>query len=288
MGVLFLDPLTLGLLLVVIVHAWLVWRGVFRRWFGRPDAWTVVAWPLPLVMLAVPAAAGPLLWLAGSLGLDVGTGGITGAVVYGVVLLAPAALLTVWPPGWLLPGWARDRVVELPAVGSGPEAPPGAMPAIQGLRGHGSLSPWVWRVDGIPGHVWVDGAQLRFRPATRPVPAATTELHIDEGTLADLRWAADGGEVRLEAPRGGWWSRGHLDVDVGAVDRIRFPSTVPWRRAGPIVFEVEGRRPAQLWVADVRRLRPPLLDGSGTPRDTDVEEQPLGPDTDPEDGLQDP
>lgn len=255
MGVLFLDPFALGLLLGLSVYVWLLWRGNFCRWFGRPDAWTVVAWPIPLLALGVPPAAGSLLWLADRLGVKVGTGDIVGAVVYGVAYLALAAYLAVWPPRWLLPGWARDRVAQLPAAGPRSEAGERAIPAVQGARGHASRARWAWRVDGVAGHVWIDGAQLRFRAVTSPDPAATHELNIDDEALAELRFHIDGDELRLESPQGGWWSLGHLDVVPAELDRIRIGSTVPWRRDGLITFEVQGRRPSHLWVADVRHLQ---------------------------------
>jgi hypothetical protein len=61
MGVLFLDPLTFGLLLGLLTYVWLVWRGTFRRWFGRGEAWTVFAWPIPLLAILVPLLADGLL-----------------------------------------------------------------------------------------------------------------------------------------------------------------------------------------------------------------------------------
>jgi hypothetical protein len=43
MAVLLLDPLAIGLLLGLLVYVWLVWRGTVRGWFGRGEAWTVLA-----------------------------------------------------------------------------------------------------------------------------------------------------------------------------------------------------------------------------------------------------
>ncbi|MCA1783980.1 MAG: hypothetical protein LC679_17975 [Intrasporangiaceae bacterium] len=263
MGVLFLDPLALGLLLGLSVYVWLVWRGSYTRWFGRPDAWTIVAWPIPLLAIGVPPAAGSLVWLADRLGADIGTGGIADAAVYAVAYGLPAVYLTVWPPRWLLPGWARDRIAQLPAAGTGSQVPRCAIPAVQGARGHASRARWAWRVDGVAGQVWIDGAQLRFRAATGPDPEATADLGIDDGALAELRLTVDGDALRLENPRGGWWRRGHLDVALTDLDRVRVRSTVPWRRDGLIAFEVEGRRPSQLWVADVRDLQSRLAADGG-------------------------
>jgi hypothetical protein len=103
MAVLFLDPLALLLLLGLLVYVWLVWRGKVRRWFGRGEAWTVLAWPVPLLAIGVPPVAGGLLWLAGQVGIDIGDGGITDAAVYAAAYLASAGAFVVWPPRWLLP-----------------------------------------------------------------------------------------------------------------------------------------------------------------------------------------
>jgi len=259
MAVLFLHPLALGLLLGLLVYVWLVWRGTFRRWFGRGDGWTVLAWPVPLLAIGVPPLAGGLLWLASHLGVEVGNGDVAGAVLYAGVYLTPAATVAVWPPRWLLPGWARRRLTSLPRDPD-PDVPERAMPAVQAARGHGSRARWVWRVDGLAGQVWVDGATLRFRSLS----STTAQLDVDEEMFAGLRFADDG-ELILAPPHGGWWSRGRVDVDLGEVDGIRFREAVPWRRDGLVVVEVTARRPVQLWVADVRRLEQALTDAGVDP-----------------------
>jgi hypothetical protein len=259
MAVLFLDPLALGLLLGLLVYVWLVWRGTVRRWFGRPEAWTVLAWPVPLLAIGVPPVAGGLLWLAGQVGLEIGGGGITDAAVYAAAYLAPVAAFVLWPPRWLLPRWARRRLTRLVAEGS-PEVPEGAIPAVQAARGHGSRARWVWRVDGLAGHLWVDGPTLRFRAAS----GTAGRLEVDEEMVAELR-LSDDGELLLATPRGGWWSRGRLDITLDEVDRVRFGGVVAWRGDGLLIVEVAGRRPAQLWVADIRRLERILADGDQGP-----------------------
>jgi hypothetical protein len=251
MAVLFLDPLALTLLLGLLVYVWVVWRGTFRRWFGRSEAWTVLAWPVPLLAIGVPPLAGSLLWLAGQLGIEVGEGDIAGAVLYAAVYLAPAVAVAIWPPRWLLPGWARRRLTSLPRERD-PEVPDGAIPAVQASRGHGSRARWVWLVDGIAGQVWLDGPTLRFRSSSSSGPG--THLDIDEEMVADLRFSDDGG-LRLASPRGGWWSRGRLDIALDEVDRVRFRGVLPWRRGGLVSVEVAGRRPVQLWLGDHRRLQ---------------------------------
>ncbi len=82
--------------------------------------------------------------------------------------------------------------------------------------------------------------------------------------VAELRFADDG-ELVLATPRGGWWGRGRLDITLDEVDRVRFRGVVPWRRDGLVVVEVAGRRPAQLWVADIHRLEQALADGGHVP-----------------------
>jgi hypothetical protein len=261
MGLLFLDPLALTLLFGLLAYIWLVWRGTVRRWFGRSEAWTVLAWPVPLLAVLVPPIAGGVMWLAGQLGLVIGDGDLAGAVVYAAAYLVPTAGFAVWPPRWTLPAWARGRITSLPRAG-GPDAPPGALPAVQGGRGHGSRARWVWRVDGVAGHVWVDGTDLRFRALRAPDHGA--RLDVDDAAVAELRFSSED-EFRLEPPRGGWWSRGHADVVLAQVDRIRRRAVVAWRRDGLIVFEVAGRRPLRLWVADIRRLERLLTGPSDDP-----------------------
>ena len=134
------------------------------------------------------------------------------------------------------------------------------MPAVQASRGHGSRARWVWRVDGLAGHAWVDGPALRFRSLSEP----TGQLDLDEEMIADLRFTDDG-DVILAIPRGGWWSRGRLDIDLSDLDRIRFRGVVPWRRDGLVTVEVAGRRPVHLWVADAHRLEQALADTGDDP-----------------------
>jgi hypothetical protein len=256
MAVLFLDPLALTLLLGLLVYVWLVWRGTLRRWFGRPETWTALAWPIPLLAIGVPPLAGGLLWLAGGVGIEVGDGDVSDAMLYAAAYLAPATVFAVWPPRWLLPGWARRRVTPQPRDHDS-DVPRGAMPAVRSDRGHGSRARWVWQVDGVGGHVWVDGPTLQFRSIPMDQPAG--RLDIDEEMVAELRFTDDG-ETALVTPRGGWWSRGRLAIVLGEVDRIRFRWVVPWRRDGLVTIEVAGRRPVQLWVADIRRLEQALPD----------------------------
>jgi hypothetical protein len=131
-----------------------------------------------------------------------------------------------------------------------PDAPHGAMPAVQAARGHGSQARWVWRADGVAGHLWIDGPTLGFPSPVDP----TAQLDLDEEMVADLRFTDDA-ELLLVTPRGGWWSRGRIDIAPGEVDRLRCHAVVPWRRDGLVTVEIAGRRPIHLWVADIRRLR---------------------------------
>jgi hypothetical protein len=261
-AVLFLDPLVVMGLLGLAVYVALVWRGSYRRWFGRPEAWTVVAWPGPVLLAAVPLFGATSLWLLELAGVhDVG-GDIGAAATYSAAYLLPAAGLALWPPAWSLPRWARRRLTPLP-VRTGPELPEGAIPAVQGRRGHGSLARWAWRVDGVAGAVWTPAGQLCFRSST-PNSASPAGHVLDDEAISELRFSS-AGELRLEPPRGGWWGRGHLEVELDEVDRIRIQGVVPWRRDGRVTIEVDGRRPVHLWVGDVRELADRLARTAGAP-----------------------
>jgi hypothetical protein len=260
MGVLFLDPLLLGLLLAVAGYCGAVWFGRFTRWFGRPEVWTAIAWPLPGLVLLVPVVGGSVLALAGLAGLELGSGGVGGAAAYAAAYLVPSVALAVWPPRWLLPSWARDRIVSLPPAE--PDAPAGAMPAVHGRRGHGTRASWVWQVDAVPGVVWLEAGVLRFRA----VPDGSSEaqgdvaIDLDDDAIGQLRLGGEG-ELRLESPRGGWWSRTRVEVNLPEVDRSRVRVRGPWRDEGLLTVEVAGRRPLHLWVADARTLERWLATG---------------------------
>lgn len=251
MVVLLLDPFALTLLLGLLLHVWLVWRGTLRGWFGRAGGWTVLAWPVPLLVIAVPPLAAVALRLAELAGLGAGVGEVAGALLYLAAFLLPAAVIALSPPRWLLPAWARRRLVTFPD-GTGPQAPMDAIAAVRARRGHGSRARWVWRVDGIAGHVWIDGATLHFRSCAPTQPDGPFEL--DEDATTDLRFDTDG-ELRLQPPRGGWWHPGHAEVELAHVDAAAVGWLVPWRRDGLLRIEVAGRRPLTLWVAEVRALR---------------------------------
>jgi hypothetical protein len=311
-SVLFLDPLALGLLVGLVAYVWHVWRGGYRRWFGRADGWTVAAWPLPLVVMAVPAFAGAVFTALGWLGWSAEEHGIVGAAAYGIVYGVPLVLGTLVPPRWLLPGWSRRRLTYPAATTPGPRMwpraalrsrtahgrharmsagrlpdaarpssqgtdatvdgpppdatvdgppldatvdgpPPDALPAMLTRRGHGSLARWVWAVDAVAGHVWLDARVVRFRATPAPdrdhAPVRARVL-VDED-LGEPVFTATG-EVRVVAPRGGRWSHDDIELDLAAVDAWRTRATRPWRRDGVLEIEVAGRAPLQLWVADLR------------------------------------
>ena len=254
MAVLFFDPLALMLLLGLVVYSWLVWRGTFRLWFGRRERWTVFAWPVPLLLLAVPLLAAGLLTALRWAGVEIGDGGAADAAVYAFAYVGPWVGFVLWPPRWVLPGWARQRLATLPE--SGPEPPAGAVVALHAHRGHGSRARWVWRVDAVPGCVWRDEDRLRFRAVDSelvPGHAVGAGPVLDDDAIAELRFSSDG-ELRLEPPRGGWWSGRDLEVDLAAIDRWKIGARRPWRRDGLLIFEVEERQPLHLWVGDVRAV----------------------------------
>jgi hypothetical protein len=254
-AVLFLDPLALGLLVGLLVYVWVVWRGSFRRWFARPDGWTALAWPLPGVAIGVPVLAGGTTMALAALGWPPADEPVLGALTYGSVYLVPLTLGTVLPPRWLLPGWARRRLTTMPpSDGIG-------VPALLTERGHGSCARWAWWVDGVPGHVQIGTATLRFRSVADGAGGSSVRrvrTFVDEA-LGEPELTPTG-EVRVVVPRGGRWTHDDLELDLTAVDQWRVRASRPWRRDGLVVFDVAGRRPLHLWVADVRavsRMLPP-------------------------------
>jgi hypothetical protein len=252
-GVLFLDPSFLGLLLLVVGYCGAVWSGWFTRWFGRSEAWTALAWPFPALLFVVPVLGGLIFGLARLVGLEPGSGGVGGAAVYATAHLVPSIALTVWPPRWLLPSWARDRLVGLPPLEA--DAPAGAMPAVHGRRGHGSRAWWAWQVDAVAGEVWLEPGVLRFRAVpdgSAEVPGAVA-IDLDDEAIGQLRFGGEG-ELRLEPPRGGWWSRSRVEVNLSEIDRYAVRRRAPWRHEGLLTVEVAGRRPLHLTVADAETL----------------------------------
>ncbi len=270
MAVLFLDPLLLGIIVAIVVYAWLVWRGRFRLWFGQASPWVALAWPGPLVALVVLLVAGTVAETLAAVGTDPDQGSAVTAAIYLGVYGVPLVWLTVAPPRWLLPGWARTRIAVPPSAAA---ADTDAIPAVNAGagRGHGALARWSWRVDGTPGFLSVCGRELRFRAATDVGPLELDDLDDD---AVDQLALSLGDELKLQPPRGGWWTRRHTDVDLDAIDAVHRVATRRGRRDGVVVVAVEGRRPLHLWVEDLRELdralesRPrtdtdPAGDGSG-------------------------
>ncbi len=258
MAVLFLDPLVLGLLAAVLVYLWLVGRGHWQAWFGRDGWWPALAWPGPLVAVIVLVVGSSISEMVATL-----DGGSSSATVWtGLIYLAvygvPLVGLTVAPPRWLFPGWARSRIAEPPAPQTGRISAVNAGSA----RGHGALSRWAWRVDGTPGYLEVIDGELRFRASAQVGPFEVDELEDD--AVDQLALSLDD-ELRLRPPRGGWWTRRHTDVRLDEVDRLS--RTATRRRDGVVVIEVEDRRPLHLWVADLaaldREMAEPRPSGAG-------------------------
>lgn len=267
MSLLFLDPGLLALLVLLAVFCLLVWAGRFPGWFGRDELWTLAVWPLPAVVLLLPLVGAPLWALVRFSGLVDAEGGMLAGVAYLTIFGAAGIALTVWPPAWLLPAWARQRVVAAPQARAAPRSD--AVPALHvvGGRGHGSLARWAWRVDAVPGFLWQDGPVLRFR-ALGEVAAGQVRTWLDDaleeiapGTPSQERHEdgvdpqADPQEVRLDAPHGGWWTRRSADVEVVAIAAWRVRATRPWRRAGLLELDVAGRGTLRLWVTEVAWAR---------------------------------
>lgn len=251
MILLLLDPLVLSLYVVVAAYAWWVVSGRFRAWFRADRLW-LGFWPLPLVVTVAPLLVGPVLRVLEALTPGSDTG-VTGAVTFLLGNVVVVVAVSLAPPRALLPAWARRRL-ESPPTDVEPPVP-GAVPALHAshVRGRVSWPRWRWRIDGIPGHVWVADGQLLFRAcgdgdATGGIP----ELDEDEVDQLELQL---GDDARLSSPRGGWWTRRRLDVDLPAVDDCRVTARRPWSRAGLVTFEVQGRRPVRLWVSRADHVR---------------------------------
>jgi hypothetical protein len=253
-SLLLLDPLFLLLYAAVAAYGWVVWSGRFRAWF-RPDRLWLGFWPLPVVVAVVPLLVGPLLRGLDGLGPRGEAGGLLAVTAYVVANGVPMAWLGLAPPRWLLPPWARARLARLDVPGELPA--PDAVAALHVHRTRATVSwpRWRWRIDAEPGHVWVDGGHLRFR-ATGAGDGDTTvgigEFDQAEIDQLELRW---GDEARLEPPRGGWWRRRQLDVELDAVDDVRVGARRPWADDGLVTLRVEGRPPLRLWVARMRDVR---------------------------------
>lgn len=252
MGVLFLDPITLVAVLALGVYVWVLWRGHFRRWFGTGAPWSVVAWPLPVVLVLVPLVADIVLWVVERLGVVVGDG-IGGAAVYLAVYGLPAVLLLLWPPIWLLPRWARDRVTGWPRAAD-PSLPPDAMAAVHGRRGHASWARWAWQIDGVGGHVWLEGTRLRFKAADATQGGDDHRFALADEDVAQFRFSSDA-ELSVDRPRGGLWTTRYLDIELRELDGVELRGRCPWQRSGVLLARVVGRGSVSLVVEDVGQLR---------------------------------
>ena len=263
------TPVALAAVALLVGVVVLVWVGRWQGWFGRDAAWTVVVWPLPLVSLIAPLLAAAAWFVARSLGLAGAEGSLTAGLLYLGAYAVPWVVLTLAAPRWLFPAWARARVAEPPSqVGTAPVR--GAVPAVYCPRGrgHGSLGRWVWRIDGVAGHVVVDDEVLRFRPV-RDTPddaAAIRDLddELDAEAVAQLGLEF-GPDLHLQAPRGGWWTRRRVDVELSAVTDCVWHATRRSAGDGLLGLEVVERGVVHLWVTDVARVRAWLAGTVGAP-----------------------
>ena len=258
MSLLFLDPGILALLVLLAGFCVLVWAGRFAGWFGRDDVWTLAVWPVPVVVLSLPLVGAPLWALVRFSGLVDTEGGLLAGAIYLAIFGLAGLALALLPPAWLLPGWARRRLAALPRPGAAPQRD--GVPALHviGGRGHGSLARWTWRVDAVPGFLWRDGERLRFRALGEVADGgvrtwlddALEEMAPSAGQDGQGEDGTDPQEVRLDAPRGGWWTRRSADVELTAVAHWRLRATRPWCRSGLLEITVEERGTLRLWVAD--------------------------------------
>ncbi len=262
------TPVALAAVVLLVGVVALVWTGRWTDWFGRPVGWTVGVWPLPLVSLVAPLLAAVAWFVARTAGVAGAEGSITAGLLYLAVYLIPWVALTLFAPRWVFPPWARQRVAEPPAP-AGVDPAPTSVPAVYcpGGRGHGSLGRWVWRIDGVAGHVCLDGEVLRFRPVRADLDEAAAIRDLDDelDAVAIAQLGLEfGPDLHLQAPRGGWWTRRRVDVELGAVTDIAWHAT---RRAavdGILALEVAERGVVYLWVADVARVRAWLAGGVAT------------------------
>ncbi|TVR29719.1 MAG: hypothetical protein EA388_15195 [Nitriliruptor sp.] len=273
------TPVALAAVALLVGVVALVWTGQWQGWLGRDDVWTIGVWPLPLVSLIAPLLAAAAWFVARSLGVAGAEGSVTAGLLYLGVYAIPWVALTVAAPRWLFPAWARARVAEPPspagaasAAGAAPNR--GAVPAVYCPRGrgHGSLGRWVWRIDGVAGHVVVDGEVLRFRPArgTPDDAAAIRDLddELDAEAVAQLGLEF-GPDLHLQAPRGGWWTRRRVDVELSAVTNAAWTATRRAAGDGLLSLEVAERGVVHLWVSDVERVGAWLSGDVGTRGDAD-------------------
>lgn len=267
------TPVALAAVALLVGVVVLVWTGQWQGWLGRGDVWTIGVWPLPLVSLIAPLLAAAAWFVARSLGVAGPEGSVTAGLLYLGVYAIPWVALTVAAPRWLFPAWARARVAEPPSQ-PGAAADRGEVPAVYCPRGrgHGSLGRWVWRIDGVAGHVVVDGEVLRFRPA-RNAPddaAAIRDLddELDAGAVAQLGLEF-GPDLHLQAPRGGWWTRRRVDVELSAVTNAAWKATRRAAGDGLLRLEVAERGEVHLWVSDVERVGTWLSGDVGTRGDAD-------------------
>lgn len=257
MGVLFLDPLLLlAVVAALVVTTALVTRRPGAGWFGHDAWWTRWCWPAPLVVATIPVLAGLGLGLGRALTPLIGEGPLLTTAIYTLVLAAPCAWLLGWPPRWVFPRWARERIVEPPGW-TRTGVPPEASTAIQATHGHASRAAWTWRIDGVAGFVWLDGDVLRFRSLHAALPGETDD---DDRPAA----TAPATPLRgLDAPVGGRWRRDLLDIELGELDAVTSRARRIRHRDGVLRFEVEGRRPVHLWVPDVDALEAAIIERRG-------------------------
>ncbi len=262
MSLLLLDPLVLLLYAGVVAYAWVVVSGRFRAWFCADRLW-LGFWPLPVVAAATPLLLGPLL--RGAQALAPGReGGVTSVAAFLIANLVVIVGVSMAPPRHLLPHWARRRLTR-PPVDVTPPAD-GAVPALHAphVQARVSWPRWRWRIDAIPGHAWIADGQLRFQACDHEPAGGVHDLDEQEVGQLELQLGAD---ARLRPPRGGWWTRRRLEVELAEVDAWRVSARRPFSRAGLVTFEVEGRRPARLWVTRADTLRDDIAATRRSPSD---------------------
>jgi hypothetical protein len=213
-----LTSLVLAALVGAVVVVWTGRPGWTRRWFDRPDVWSWLVWPFPVALPVGMLVAAMTIERVELLRRAVPEGSGTEVALW----VAVGLVVSLWPPRWAFPGWARDRARHLPTRAATAEVADAATPALWCVhrRWRHALGPWRWRVGAtrVAVHATADGL-------------AVTEL--------DGRPLAERDLPPLVAPR---------RLHVARQDVARLRRRRPWRRTGVTTIERHTQPPVHLWV----------------------------------------
>jgi hypothetical protein len=248
-----LPILTLVPLVAVGALTLLVWTGRWWRWFDRAGTAGLLVWPVPaLAALLLPA----ILWTERGLAL---AGWEADLAVVAGGWLAIGGVVSLRPPRWWFPAWARVRVARLPNGRDRPSATACAAVRCAEQPRFGTVSSrWTLLIDGQPGWLVAEDGGLRFEPIVPDVPVspwAPLTYTIDDPDVpsdgALDRWdLPDGRELRAySAPAAAaverrWQLASDDLIEVSyrrwPLRRQRSVLTVHTRDGGTVRFVVEG------------------------------------------------